>query len=124
MNKQKSFLKIKKRKPPVPWGGFRGLNAVTESDVWLDAVRQKYKQNQALQSPTQKYFNKQRAFLWYLKKHLYICSHKQQPTRRDTGRNNENNREQTIKRVGNPSRDDRQRVIKQLYCRTYPATNY
>ena len=67
MNKQKSFLKIKKRKPPVPWGGFRGINAVTESDVWLDAVRQKYKQNPALQTPTQKYFNKQRAFFLVFK---------------------------------------------------------
>lgn len=67
MNKQKSFLKIKKRKPPVPWGGFRGINAVTESDVWLNAVRQKYKQNPALQTPTQKYFNKQRAFFLVFK---------------------------------------------------------
>lgn len=81
MNKQKSFLKIKKRKPRFH-GEDSGGYAVTESDVWLDAVRQKYKQNPALQTPTQKYFNKQRAFLWYLKKHLYICSHKQQPTRR------------------------------------------
>lgn len=30
MNKQKSFLKIKKRKPPVPWGGFRGLRSNRE----------------------------------------------------------------------------------------------
>lgn len=55
-NKRKSILKIINRKPPVPWGGFRGFNAVTESDVWLDAVRQKYKQNPVLQSPNQKYF--------------------------------------------------------------------
>lgn len=30
INKQKSFLKIKKRKPPVPWGGFRGLRSNRE----------------------------------------------------------------------------------------------
>ena len=64
---QKVAKHFKKRKPPVPWGGFRGINAVTESDVWLDAVRQKYKQNPALQTPTQKYFNKQRAFFLVLK---------------------------------------------------------